>query len=92
MIATKKAKLIRKHLGVNTPNWIVSNCIKLLNEYEEIELCNVPETKANDADTGQDKCYIQRVCNCDNPEIHINKKTGREWCFNCWQKLKKTDC
>ena len=47
MIATKKAKLIRKHLGTNTPEWIVKNCIALLKEYEEIEWCDVPEEQAN---------------------------------------------
>ena len=44
MIATKKAKLIKKHLGSNTPEWVVKNCMELLKEYEEIEWCGVPES------------------------------------------------
>ena len=63
MIATKKAKLIRKHLGSNTPEWVVKNCIELLKEYEEIEWCCVPEKQANGANTGHDKCHIQLVNN-----------------------------
>ncbi len=51
MIATKKAKLIRKHLGENTPEWIVKNCIALLKEYEEIEWCDVQEEQANGDNT-----------------------------------------
>ena len=35
MINFKKEKLIKKHLGVATPDWIVKNCIKMLNEFED---------------------------------------------------------
>jgi len=38
MINYKKEKLIKKHLGVSTPDWIVQNCIKMLNEFEDISL------------------------------------------------------
>jgi len=38
MINFKKEKLIKKHLGINTPDWIVQNCIKMLNEFEDIAL------------------------------------------------------
>lgn len=38
MINFKKEKLIKKHLGVATPDWIVHNCIKMLNEFEDIAL------------------------------------------------------
>lgn len=40
MINYKKEKLIKKHLGINTPDWIVQNCIGLLNEFEDINLKN----------------------------------------------------
>ena len=33
----KKEKLIKKHLGIETPNWIVQNCIKMLNEFQYLE-------------------------------------------------------
>ena len=38
MINFKKEKLIKKHLGIATPDWIVQNCIKMLNEFEDIAL------------------------------------------------------
>jgi hypothetical protein len=38
MINFKKEKLIKKHLGIATPDWIVQNCIKMLNEFEDITL------------------------------------------------------
>lgn len=38
MINTKKTKLIQKHLGSNTPEWVIANCIALLNEFEDIAL------------------------------------------------------
>lgn len=38
MINFKKEKLIKKHLGINTPDWIVQNCIKMLNEFEDVAL------------------------------------------------------
>ena len=38
MINFKKEKLIKKHLGISTPDWIVQNCIKMLNEFQDIEL------------------------------------------------------
>lgn len=38
MINFKKEKLIKKHLGVATPDWIVQNCIKMLNEFEDVAL------------------------------------------------------
>ena len=31
----EKEKLIKKHLGINTPDWIVQNCIKMLNDFED---------------------------------------------------------
>ena len=41
MINFKKEKLIKKHLGVLTPDWIVQNCIKMLNEFED-EVLTIP--------------------------------------------------
>ena len=38
MINFKKEKLIKKHLGIATPDWIVQNCIKMLNEFEDVAL------------------------------------------------------
>lgn len=48
MINYKKGKLIKKHLGENTPKWVIDNCIALLNEYEEIELDKYIQAKNND--------------------------------------------
>jgi hypothetical protein len=35
MINFKKEKLIKKHLGIATPDYVVQNCIKMLNEFED---------------------------------------------------------
>jgi len=91
MIATKKTKLIRKHLGVNTPEWVVKNCIDLLKEYEEIEWCGVAETEANGAETRTEpELPIQHVIDSlpdflyeDEGEIkvgvHGNSTVTDEW-------------
>ncbi|MEE9374535.1 MAG: hypothetical protein V3V00_15880 [Saprospiraceae bacterium] len=31
-----KESLIKKHLGINTPAWIIKNCISLLDEYSKL--------------------------------------------------------
>ena len=49
MINHKKKILIKKHLGENTPEWIINNCIAMLNEYEEVELDGYTEAKNNEA-------------------------------------------
>ena len=30
-----KIELIKHHLGKNAPDWILNNCLKLLNDFEE---------------------------------------------------------
>ena len=32
------------------------------------------------------------VCDCDKPNIYINKRTGIEICFNCYKPTRQTDC
>ena len=49
MINQKKKILIKKHLGENTPEWIINNCIAMLNEYEEVELDGYTKAKNNEA-------------------------------------------
>jgi len=61
MINYKKEQLIKKHLGVNTPKWIIDNCIALINEFEEIEWLKVPQKQANDVDTEQKALHIDSV-------------------------------
>lgn len=48
MINHKKKILIKKHLGENTPEWIINNCISMLNEYEEVELDGYTKAKNNE--------------------------------------------
>ena len=53
-----KEELIKKHLGINTPDWIIQNCIKMLDELntsipqekEEnfMEACQVASNMLND--------------------------------------------
>ena len=49
MINHKKKILIKKHLGENTPEWIINNCIAMLNEYEEVELEEYTKAKNNES-------------------------------------------
>ena len=57
-----KEKLIKKHLGIATPDWIVQNCIKMLNEFEELAL-TIPVV------VGQSKQLLLDKCpNKDNAE------------------------
>jgi hypothetical protein len=32
--------LIKKHLGINTPQWIIDNCKSMLIEYDNINIQN----------------------------------------------------
>lgn len=65
-----------------TDEWIIGHIAKNIRP-EEIALL-----QANDADTGQDKCHIQRVivsgfaceaCGSDN----IEERSGYKVCFDC---------
>jgi len=38
MDINKKRKLIKKYLGINTPDWVIQNSIKMLNEFEDMVL------------------------------------------------------
>lgn len=45
MINYKKRILIKKHLGVNTPDWVVDNCVGLLSEFEYLILIEYDPNK-----------------------------------------------
>jgi hypothetical protein len=69
MINFKKEKLIKKHLGIATPDWIVQNCIKMLNEFEDVALTIPVVVKSLSQDnycnvcnlpTDGEKCYSKR--------------------------------
>lgn len=59
MTKSKKENLIKKHLGIATPNWIVQNCIKMLDEFnnmddnvdklgDQLQLYNVTNSLSNE--------------------------------------------
>lgn len=56
MINFKKEKLIKKHLGIATPDWIVQNCIKMLNEFEDVAL-TIPDVSKCYTEKDMDKAY-----------------------------------
>ena len=70
MINYKKEQLIKKHLGANTPKWIIDNCIALINEFEEIEWLKVPQEQANVDNSEREALHIDSVM----PSLHTFKE------------------
>ena len=65
MINFKKEKLIKKHLGIATPDWIVQNCIKMLNEFEAL---TIPVVGSAFYCENQKMVFRDEIClkQCDN--------------------------
>lgn len=59
-----KRDLIKKHLGGNTPEWIVDNCVRMLNEIEGKE--RKPPYKENGCTTTCWGCLDGKKCCIEN--------------------------
>ena len=78
-------ELIKKHLGINTPQWIINNCKGLLTEWD-----------TQKADTGEGELTIPDVSIsvCDH---RYHSKNGRyilyeDWCEKCGTDISQTEC
>jgi hypothetical protein len=79
---SEKEKLIKKHLGINTPDWIVQNCIKMLNEFEDVTTRTFAE---NQEVTYKGKKYFFKEYNPKNGKTLIaNAKSVRYNDYNDW--------
>jgi hypothetical protein len=75
----KKEKLIKKHLGVATPSWIVQNCLEMLNEFE-VDTLNVNGNYTCDSCDNQ---YLPKFVSLNGTALRLIGNTyyrdGGEW-------------
>lgn len=61
MKTSEKERMIKKHLGHNTPKWVINNCLSLLTEFEEKEILKIEPDVVNGDSTEREALHIDSV-------------------------------
>ncbi len=74
-------EFIKKHLGYNTPQWIIDDCVTMLKEWDRQKI----SVRDNQLITSNG---THKFCDCPCPKGQNEEKFGKVLCDHCGDFIK----